>query len=1422
MKTERYLLFFLFILFSLTVVSCGPSDEESDDQSIKPDTDQGVNNPCFPNPCRETHKTVCTSDNGKASCSCDAGYINGNNGNCMEPNPCEPNPCSEENKTVCTNEDGSAACGCDEGYHDEDGICVEDSVCSPNPCGDENKTVCTDNNGNAECSCDEGHHDVEGTCIADTVCEPNPCNDANKSVCSDEDGAPLCSCDEGYHDENGTCIEDSVCSPNPCSDENKTVCSDEDGTAVCSCDEGYHDADGTCIVDKVCDPNPCSEANRTICADDNGTAVCSCDGEYHDEAGTCVANTTCNPNPCDEANKTVCADNNGTAECSCDDGYHDDGGTCVEDDACDPNPCSDENKTTCVDENGTAVCSCDNGYSDDGNGECLLTACQPNPCNEPNRSICGDENLDGTAECACDSGYHDEAGTCVENNACEPNPCTDTNKTVCADVNGAAICSCDSGFHDENGSCVIDYSVGWCKTHWPASTSVFTGNYTEQIYGHVFVSGITDKTVDGADPSPYISAEAGYGPTGSNPSVNPEEWTWFDTVINMNSGTGNNDEYMGGILAPMTPGTYDYAFRFSADEKESWTYCDTTDHNYEPSLAGKMTVTIPPVCDPNPCTDPNKTQCTDVGGAAYCSCDEGYRDFNGACISNTLSTTLLISEYVEGSVNNKAIELYNNTDSDVDLVDYQIWKIQNGGQWQESSPLILTGILPAGEVYVIVKDIAEDGLKAKADLLTSFLVHSGDDAIGLAKNDGTGTYIVIDAVGTDGPDPGIAWDVAGTALATQEHTLLRKKSIVDTNTDWDASAGTNSENSEWIVEERDYIENLGEPTLTYVPNPCRENPCGEANKTVCTNDNGTAICSCDDGYHDENGTCIDSDVCDPNPCNESNKTVCADDNGIATCSCDWGYHDEAGTCVANTTCNPNPCDEANKTVCADDNGNPVCSCDDGYHDEAGTCVMDTTCNPNPCDEANKTVCADDNGNPVCSCDDGYHDEAGTCIADTTCNPNPCDEANKTVCADDNGNPVCSCDDGYHDEAGTCVMDTTCNPNPCDEANKTVCADDNGNPVCSCDDGYHDEAETCVADPVATLIISEYVEGSGNNKAIELFNNTGGEVDLSDYQIWKIQNGGTWDENTPLDLSGSLADGAVYTIVNSAADAEFLAVAELSNDFLLHSGDDAVGLALDNGSGTFELIDSVGTDGADPGAAWDVAGVVEGTKEHTLIRKEAVSEGNTDWTASSGTDVDDSEWIVEYQDYSKNFGAPSTEYVYDPCDPNPCTDSNKTVCTNDNGSAVCSCDTGYHDESDSCVVNYTVDWCKTHWPESMNETRGLETERVYGHVLVSGITDVTFGDPDPSPYVSAEVGYGPEGSNPSTNPELWTWFDAEINMEGGTGDNDEYMARMTAPLVSDIYDYAFRFSADEELSWSYCDGVNHEYDPSSAREMTVTD
>lgn len=162
-------------------------------------------------------------------------------------------------------------------------------------------------------------------------------------------------------------------------------------------------------------------------------------------------------------------------------------------------------------------------------------------------------------------------------------------------------------------------------------------------------------------------------------------------------------------------------------------------------------------------------------------------------VAEASSTDLFFSEYIEGSSNNKAIEIYNPTGASVDLSKYSVKLAPNGGAWG-ATPQALTGTLASGEVFVITHAEAGAEIKAQSDLTSTVTYFNGNDALGLFKDD-----VLIDVIGKQGEDPGKAWTVAGIANATVDYTLVRKGSITSGNIDWVASAGTNADNSEWIV-----------------------------------------------------------------------------------------------------------------------------------------------------------------------------------------------------------------------------------------------------------------------------------------------------------------------------------------------------------------------------------------------------------------------------------------------------------------------------------------------------------------------------------------------------------------------------------------------------------------------------------------------
>ena len=94
---------------------------------------------------------------------------------------------------------------------------------------------------------------------------------------------------------------------------------------------------------------------------------------------------------------------------------------------------------------------------------------------------------------------------------------------------------------------------------------------------------------------------------------------------------------------------------------------------------------------------------------------------------------LIISEYLEGSANNKAIEIYNGTGADVDLAAYSLMKQTNGrGDYKDEQ--VLTGTLADGETFVLVNSQASDELKALGDMTSKVTSFNGNDAVALFKS----------------------------------------------------------------------------------------------------------------------------------------------------------------------------------------------------------------------------------------------------------------------------------------------------------------------------------------------------------------------------------------------------------------------------------------------------------------------------------------------------------------------------------------------------------------------------------------------------------------------------------------------------------------------------------------------------------------
>lgn len=173
---------------------------------------------------------------------------------------------------------------------------------------------------------------------------------------------------------------------------------------------------------------------------------------------------------------------------------------------------------------------------------------------------------------------------------------------------------------------------------------------------------------------------------------------------------------------------------------------------------------------------------------------------------------LFISEYVEGWSNNKAIEIYNPTNTPKDLSNYRLERASNGGQPGDNQKLILSGTIDAYSTFVVVIDKRDtagtaqeapvwDDLQAKADAFecanydeNNTMYFNGNDAMILRNIEGGGNGFVVDRVGRVGEDPddpnsptsGEGWNNVPPAFTfvangsepwTTDHSLIRKPTV---------------------------------------------------------------------------------------------------------------------------------------------------------------------------------------------------------------------------------------------------------------------------------------------------------------------------------------------------------------------------------------------------------------------------------------------------------------------------------------------------------------------------------------------------------------------------------------------------------------------------------------------------------------------
>jgi hypothetical protein len=159
-----------------------------------------------------------------------------------------------------------------------------------------------------------------------------------------------------------------------------------------------------------------------------------------------------------------------------------------------------------------------------------------------------------------------------------------------------------------------------------------------------------------------------------------------------------------------------------------------------------------------------------------------------------------------------------------------------------------------------------------------------------------------------------------------------------------------------------------------------------------------------------------------------------------------------------------------------------------------------------------------------------------------------------------------------------------------------------------------------------LFISEYVEGSGNSKAMEFYNPTVNTINLSNYRLVRYSNGSSTGSDSS-NLVGSVNSYSTFVIANGvgvtsgttatspACSPALQALAQQTDAAYpaptFMNGDDALVLVKIS---PYTRIDIFGKIGEQPATAWSDVAPYDGTlgkwwtKDHSLQRKAIVKAG----------------------------------------------------------------------------------------------------------------------------------------------------------------------------------------------------------------------
>ena len=893
----------------------------------------------------------------------------------------------------------------------------------------------------------------------------------------------------------------------------------------------------------------------------------------------------------------------------------------------------------------------------------------------------------------------------------------------------------------------VDTTVDWCRLQWPLDAQELAGT-TVLVYGRVYDEGITDQSAQ-VDADAMLVGQAGVGPDGSDPTDNGD-WAWFDATPNAAwEGTGvelDNDEYEAEVSVPAV-GMYDHAYRFSLDGGTSWTYCDRdAGVGSDGSEDGYQVANAGSLESlPSPC-DPNP--CT-VATAPECDAD------GVTLITYTAPGTCAVDGV-------DAVCTYPSTTKDCSA---------NGGTCD-------AGACVGGEAFpaegeVIITEIMYD---TEADLVENnaewFELHNLAD--GPRSLDGC---IVGDTSAISTTLAGIVIPAGGDIVLARSLTNNGGLSPAGTFTfTLNNGVETVKLTCDGVLVDQVAYDDGG----TFPDGKAKSISLDPAAYDATANDDGANWCLAQDLYFTGSATPTGDHYGTPGAGNPSCPEV---DTVVDWCRLQWPLDEQA---LAGTTLTVfgRVYDEGITDISAQVDEDPALKAQAGYGpdqsdplDNVDWVWFDAKPNAGWDGVAQGEAANDEYEATVVVPAVGMYDHAYRFSLDGG--------FSWTYCDRDAGAGSDGSEDGYQvANAGSLEsLPSPCDPNPCTEPTAPECDADGVTLI------TYSAPGTCAVDGVSAVCTfpSTTKDCSANGGTCSGGACVGGaqapvegevivteimydtQDDLSEssaewFELYNLAAGPRWLDGCVLG-DGSTTTTTVTGVVIPAGGYAVFARSTTNNGGL--EPDHTFAFALNNDKDTISLtcggvlIDSVSYD---EGAGFPIASA------HSL----SLDPGAYDATANDAP----GSWCLAQDLYYTGDLPPAGDHYGTPGSPNP-------TCP---------------------VVDTTVDWCRLQWPLDIAELAGTEVT-VFGRVYEAGITDATTGV-DADPALVGQVGYGPDASDPTGNPD-WSWIDASPNPEwdgavAGEADNDEYEATFAMPAMG-VYDHAYRFSVDGGATWTYCDG-----------------